>query len=157
MSVSNLQVSGLSKRYGDFIALAPTDLDVAQGEFLTLLGPSGSGKTTLLSLIAGLAQPDAGTVRINDADVTHGAPYERDIGMVFQNYALFPHMTVAENIAFPLQMRRTDTKSVHKRVMQALEMVHLPHLADAIRASCQAGSSSASRWPAAWCTGRRSS
>ncbi|MCO5397772.1 ABC transporter ATP-binding protein [Ralstonia soli] len=129
MAATNLQIAGLCKHYGDFVALAPTDLDVAQGEFLTLLGPSGSGKTTLLSLIAGLAQPDGGQIRINGVDVTHGAPYERDIGMVFQNYALFPHMTVAENIAFPLQMRKVDAASARKRVMEALEMVHLPHVA----------------------------
>jgi putative spermidine/putrescine transport system ATP-binding protein len=129
MSASNLQIKGLCKRYGDFVALAPIDLDVAQGEFLTLLGPSGSGKTTLLSLIAGLSQPDDGQVRINGVDVTYGAPYERDIGMVFQNYALFPHMTVAENIAFPLQMRKTDAKATREKVMQALAMVHLPHVA----------------------------
>ncbi|OAJ53526.1 spermidine/putrescine ABC transporter ATP-binding protein [Paraburkholderia ginsengiterrae] len=129
MATLNLQISGLGKRYGDFVALAPTDLDVAPGEFLTLLGPSGSGKTTLLSLIAGLAQADSGSIRINGADVTHGAPYDRDIGMVFQNYALFPHMTVAENIAFPLQMRKIDTASAKKRVTDALEMVHLPHVA----------------------------
>ena len=129
MSASSLHISGLSKRYGDFVALAPTDLEVAQGEFLTLLGPSGSGKTTLLSLIAGLVQPDAGCIRISGNDVTYGAPYERDIGMVFQNYALFPHMTVAENIAFPLQMRKIDAKRAREQVMQALEMVHLPHVA----------------------------
>src|SRR6202140_1298171 len=129
MSASNLQITGLCKRYGDFVPLAPGGLDVAQGEFLTLLGPSGSGKTTLLSLIAGLAQPDDGQVRINGVDVTYGAPYERDIGMVFQNYALFPHMTVAENVSFPLQMRKTDAKATRDKVMQALEMVHLPHLA----------------------------
>jgi putative spermidine/putrescine transport system ATP-binding protein len=130
MPASNLQISGLCKRYGDFVALAPTELDVAQGEFLTLLGPSGSGKTTLLSLIAGLAQPDEGQIRINGEDVTYGAPYERDIGMVFQNYALFPHMTVAENIAFPLQMRKTDSVATRQKVMEALEMVHLPHVAE---------------------------
>ncbi|MFM0740936.1 ABC transporter ATP-binding protein [Paraburkholderia xenovorans] len=129
MSASNLQIAGLGKRYGDFVALAPTTLDVAEGEFLTLLGPSGSGKTTLLSLIAGLAVPDEGQIRINGADVTYGAPYERDIGMVFQNYALFPHMTVAENIAFPLQMRKTDAKTIQAKVKDALEMVHLPHVA----------------------------
>ncbi|AKJ68457.1 hypothetical protein PATSB16_24930 [Pandoraea thiooxydans] len=129
MSSANLKISKLCKRYGDFVALAPTDLDVAQGEFLTLLGPSGSGKTTLLSLIAGLAQPDGGQVLINGVDVTYGAPYERDIGMVFQNYALFPHMTVAQNIAFPLQMRKVDGAAVRKRVAEVLEMVHLPQLA----------------------------
>jgi putative spermidine/putrescine transport system ATP-binding protein len=109
MPASSLKISGLAKRYGDFVALAPTELEVAQGEFLTLLGPSGSGKTTLLSLIAGLATPDGGQLWINGHDVTYGAPYERDIGMVFQNYALFPHMTAAENIAFPLKMRKIDT------------------------------------------------
>lgn len=129
MPASNLRITGLSKRYGDFVALAPTDLDVAEGEFMTLLGPSGSGKTTLLGLIAGLSQPDAGQVCINGVDVTYGAPYERDIGVVFQNYALFPHMTVAENIAFPLQMRKTDARDVRQRVQEALDMVHLPHVA----------------------------
>lgn len=129
MPSSHLHISGLTKRYGDFVALAPLDLEVANGEFLTLLGPSGSGKTTLLSLIAGLAQPDAGSVLINGVDVTYGAPYERDIGVVFQNYALFPHMTVEENIAFPLKMRRVDAATARKRAHEALEMVHLLHLA----------------------------
>ncbi|MGV2861826.1 ABC transporter ATP-binding protein [Achromobacter sp. AGC39] len=129
MSSSNLQISGLGKRYGDFVALAPTHLDVARGEFLTLLGPSGSGKTTLLSLIAGLAQPDEGRVLIDGADVTYGAPYERDIGMVFQNYALFPHMSIEENIAFPLKMRKVPAAEARRRAHEALEMVRLPHVA----------------------------
>lgn len=128
MSASNLQIQGLCKRYGEVVALAPTDLEVAQGEFLTLLGPSGSGKTTLLSLIAGLGRADAGRILIQGEDVTDGAPYERDIGMVFQNYALFPHMTVAENIAFPLRMRRVAARETGERVRQALEMVHLPQV-----------------------------
>lgn len=81
-------------------------------------------------MIANLAQADSGRIRINGADVTHGAPYDRDIGMVFQNHALFPHMTVAENIAFPLQMRKVDVSSAKKRVADALEMVHRPHLAN---------------------------
>jgi putative spermidine/putrescine transport system ATP-binding protein len=130
MPSSNLTISQLSKRYGDFVALAPTDLIVSQGEFLTLLGPSGSGKTTLLSLIAGLARPDGGQVLINGIDVTHGAPYERDIGMVFQNYALFPHMTIAENIAFPLKMRKAGAGAIKSQVSEILDMVHLPHVAD---------------------------
>ena len=129
MPSSTVKITGLTKRYGEFVALAPTDLEVAAGEFLTLLGPSGSGKTTLLSLIAGLAAPDGGQLLIDGKDVTHGAPYERDIGMVFQNYALFPHMTVAENIAFPLKMRKLDSASARKRTMEALELVRLPHLA----------------------------
>ena len=129
MAEPSLKISGLCKRYGDFVALAPTEIDVAQGEFLTLLGPSGSGKTTLLSLIAGLSHPDEGRMFINGADATRGAPYERDIGMVFQNYALFPHMTVADNIAFPLRMRKEPAASIDKRVTQALEMIRLPHVA----------------------------
>ncbi|AHC50033.1 ABC transporter ATP-binding protein [Achromobacter xylosoxidans] len=128
MSSSNLQISGLGKRYGDFVALAPTHLDVARGEFLTLLGPSGSGKTTLLSLIAGLARPDEGRVLIDGNDVTHGAPYERDIGMVFQNYALFPHMTILENIAFPLKMRKVPAAEAKRRAQEALDMVRLPQV-----------------------------
>jgi putative spermidine/putrescine transport system ATP-binding protein len=129
MPSSSVKISGLTKRYGDFVALAPTELEVAAGEFLTLLGPSGSGKTTLLSLIAGLATPDGGQLLINGKDVTYGAPYERDIGMVFQNYALFPHMTVAENIAFPLKMRKIDAATAKKRALEVLDLVRLPQVA----------------------------
>ncbi|PWC46262.1 ABC transporter ATP-binding protein [Azospirillum sp. TSA6c] len=129
MSSSSLSVQGLAKRYGDFVALAPTDLVVADGEFLTLLGPSGSGKTTLLSLLAGLVPPDEGSVRIGSQDVTYAPPYERDIGVVFQNYALFPHMTIEENIAFPLKMRKVGAAEAKRRALEALEMVHLPHIA----------------------------
>ena len=100
-----------------------------EGEFLTLLGPSGSGKTTLLSLIAGLAHADEGQVLIDGTDVTYSAPYERDIGLVFQNYALFPHMTVEENIAFPLQMRKLGTAEARRKVAEVLEIVRLPHVA----------------------------
>ena len=125
MPSSSLKITGLTKRYGDFVALAPTDLDVARGEFLTLLGPSGSGKTTLLSLIAGLAAPDGGQLLIDGKDVTHGAPYERDIGMVFQNYALFPHLTVKANVAFPLEMRNVARAEIDRRVAEALALVEL--------------------------------
>jgi putative spermidine/putrescine transport system ATP-binding protein len=129
MSSSSLTVQKLAKRYGDFIALAETDLTVAQGEFLTLLGPSGSGKTTLLSLVAGLSRPDNGAVMIGDTDVTYSAPHLRDIGVVFQNYALFPHMTILENIAFPLKMRKVGAEEARKRAQEALEMIRLPHIA----------------------------
>ena len=129
MAQPKLAITGLTKRYGSFTALAPTELEVAEGEFLTLLGPSGSGKTTLLSLIAGLSVPDGGQLRINGQDATYAAAHERDIGMVFQNYALFPHMTIAENIAFPLKMRRIDSASAGKRVLEALELVRLPQVA----------------------------
>ncbi|KJC40306.1 spermidine/putrescine ABC transporter ATP-binding protein [Bradyrhizobium sp. LTSP885] len=129
MASSSLRVANLSKRYGDFVALAPTSLDVAKGEFLTLLGPSGSGKTTLLSLIAGLAHPDEGRILIDDADVTHSPAYARDIGVVFQNYALFPHMTVEDNIAFPLKMRKIADVEARRLTAEALDTVRLPHVA----------------------------
>jgi putative spermidine/putrescine transport system ATP-binding protein len=127
-AAATLKVSKLAKRYGSFVALAPTDLDVGRGEVLTLLGPSGSGKTTLLSLIAGLIHPDEGQVIISGADVTFSPPYARDIGMVFQNYALFPHMTVEENIAFPLEMRQIRRSDARRMVAEALEIVRLPHV-----------------------------
>lgn len=129
MSSSSLTVQKLAKRYGDFIALAETDLTVTEGEFLTLLGPSGSGKTTLLSLIAGLSRPNNGAVIIGNKDVTYSAPHLRDIGVVFQNYALFPHMTILENIAFPLKMRKIGAEEARKRAEEALEMIRLPHIA----------------------------
>src|SRR4051794_33697078 len=97
---------GVTKRYGDVTARAELDLRVARGEFVTLLGPSGSGKTTLLNLISGMAAPTAGRIWIEGRDVTERAPSKRGLGMVFQNYALLPHMTVFENIAFPLRVRR---------------------------------------------------
>jgi putative spermidine/putrescine transport system ATP-binding protein len=128
MAQPKLAITGLTKRYGSVTALAPTELEVTEGEFLTLLGPSGSGKTTLLALIAGLSVPDGGRLHINGRDATYAAAHERDIGMVFQNYALFPHMTVAENIAFPLKMRRVDNASALKRAAEALELVRLPHV-----------------------------
>ncbi|PVZ19675.1 MULTISPECIES: ABC transporter ATP-binding protein [unclassified Pseudomonas] len=129
MPSSSLTVRNLAKRYGDFVALANTDLEVAEGEFLTLLGPSGSGKTTLLTLVAGLAHPDEGEVMIGDNVVTFSAPHSRDIGVVFQNYALFPHMTVLENIAFPLKMRHVPDAQAQEQAMAALNMIKLPHIA----------------------------
>jgi putative spermidine/putrescine transport system ATP-binding protein len=103
--VAKLVAQGLSKSYGPTIALKPTDLTVAAGELMTILGPSGSGKTTLLQIICGLAEPTAGRLFIDGADQTHTPVHRRQVGVVFQNYALFPHLTVAENVAFPLQMR----------------------------------------------------
>jgi putative spermidine/putrescine transport system ATP-binding protein len=126
---SLLEVRQLEKRYGDFVALHPTSLSVEAGEFLTLLGPSGSGKTTLLGLVSGLTEADEGAIFIGDEDVTDQSPHKRGIGMVFQNYALFPHLTVAENIAFPLRLRRIDSARRDAMVKRALEMVDLPHVA----------------------------
>jgi putative spermidine/putrescine transport system ATP-binding protein len=120
-----LATFGVCKRYGSAAALEPTDLEVREGEFLTLLGPSGSGKTTLLMMIAGLTAPSSGRIALAGRDVTSLPPYRRDIGVVFQNYALFPHMSVRENVAFPLRMRRLAQADIVRRVSQALDRVRL--------------------------------
>ncbi len=122
---TKLQVQGLGKNYGLVTALEPTDLSVTVGEFVTLLGPSGSGKTTLLQMVAGLTVPTSGRVMLDGRDVTAMPVHKRGIGLVFQHYALFPHMTVGENVAFPLRMRRQSTASTAAAVTQALEMVQL--------------------------------
>ena len=120
-----LAARGISKRYGAVTALEPTDLDVRDGEFLTLLGPSGSGKTTLLQLVCGLTEPSAGTLLVDGVDQIDVPAHRRDMGLVFQHYALFPHLTVAENIAFPLRMRGRDGRDIDARVADALAMVHM--------------------------------
>ncbi len=120
-----LVLQGLEKRFGDVVAVNGVDLDVRQGEFVTLLGPSGSGKTTTLRMIAGFTVQSAGTIAIDGNDVSRIPPHQRDVGMVFQNYALFPHMTAGENIAFPLQMRKLPKAEITKRVDDALRLVKL--------------------------------
>jgi len=123
---ASVRLEGLWKMYGDVVAVRDVTLPIAPGEFITLLGPSGSGKTTTLMAIAGFVTPSRGAIYIDDRPVVDLPPQKRDLGIVFQNYALFPHMTVADNIAFPLQMRRLPRAEVSRRVAQALEMVRLP-------------------------------
>ncbi len=101
-----LDVSGATKSFGAATVLDGVDLGVGQGEFVSLLGPSGCGKTTLLRIVAGLLGVDRGTVKLDGQDITSLPPHKRDVGVVFQNYALFPHLTVAENVAFGLKARR---------------------------------------------------
>jgi putative spermidine/putrescine transport system ATP-binding protein len=120
-----LKAQGLQKSFGAVRALDHVDLEVRPGELLTLLGPSGSGKTTLLRIVAGFEEPDEGTVLLGDRDITFLSPARRNIGMVFQNYALFPHMTVAENIGFPLRMRRANADTIGRRVAEVLNQVEL--------------------------------
>ncbi len=122
---ADLKVEGLVKRFGEVVALDGVSLDIASGELLTILGPSGSGKTTLLKVVAGFETPDAGAVKVDSADITTMPPARRDIGMVFQNYALFPHLTVARNVAFPLEMRNVPRAEIDKRVGEALSLVEL--------------------------------
>ena len=123
--MARLELIGLSKRYGEHAVVAGATLDVADGEFLVLLGPSGCGKTTTLRMIAGLVEPSGGTVRIGGTDVTWLPPWRRNTGMVFQSYALFPHMTVAENVAFGLEMRKLAKAEVEARAREALRLVRL--------------------------------
>jgi putative spermidine/putrescine transport system ATP-binding protein len=123
---AGLRIDGVAKRYGEVVALRPTSLAIEAGEFFTLLGPSGSGKSTLLAAIAGFVPPSEGRVVIDAVDVTGLPPYARNIGMVFQNYTLFPHMTVFDNIAFPLRMRKRPRAEIAERVTRMLAMVRLP-------------------------------
>lgn len=120
-----IALNGISKKFGPVTALHPTDLRVEKGEFLTLLGPSGSGKTTLLNLIAGAIGPTTGVILLDGRDITRMPPRDRGIGMVFQNYALMPHMTVFENVAFPLRVRRQPSETIRSKVTEALERVGL--------------------------------
>jgi sulfate transport system ATP-binding protein len=124
----SIRVRGVTKRFGDFTALDDVSLDVPSGALLALLGPSGSGKTTLLRIISGLEVADAGTVHYHDEDVTDAAVRERNVGFVFQHYALFRHMTVFENIAFGLRVRRTPRAQVRERVHELLRLIQLEGL-----------------------------
>jgi putative spermidine/putrescine transport system ATP-binding protein len=124
----DVRLVGLRKTYGDVVAVDRVDLEIEAGEFFTLLGPSGSGKTTTLRLIAGFELPDEGRVELSSVDVTGRAPYERDVNTVFQDYALFPHMSVAENVGYGLRVRGVSRRERNERVDAALEMVRLPAL-----------------------------
>lgn len=125
MSDTILQLCNIEKHFGDTGVLNGIDLSVAQGEFITLLGPSGCGKTTTLRIIAGLEEPDAGKVLLEGADVTAAPPEKRSVNTVFQNYALFPHMTVAANIGYSLKLRRTPKAEIARAVTDALALVQL--------------------------------
>jgi sulfate transport system ATP-binding protein len=124
----SITIRGISKRFGRFLVLDNVSLDVANGELLALLGPSGSGKTTLLRIIAGLEVPDSGSVLYKDEDVTSHSARDRNVGFVFQHYALFRHMSVFENIAFGLRVRRVPDAQVRKRVHNLLQLVRLEGL-----------------------------
>ena len=120
-----IAVRGVTKTYGKIFALEDVHLDVRSGEFITLLGPSGSGKTTLLMVLAGFTRPDRGSVLFGNEEVIRTAPHKRDVGMVFQNYALFPHMNVARNVGYPLRVRKMAKVEIAERVDQALDLVQL--------------------------------
>ncbi|HYF06418.1 MAG TPA: ABC transporter ATP-binding protein [Acetobacteraceae bacterium] len=128
--MGTLSLQALVKRYGATTAVERVDLEVAEGEFVALLGPSGCGKTTTLRMVAGFVEPTEGRVVIAGRDVTRTPPHARDTGMVFQSYALFPHMTVAQNVAFGLEMRKVARAEREARVAEALRLVRLDGLAD---------------------------
>ncbi len=123
---AKIEISELVKKFGDVVAVDKVSLTIDPGKFVTLLGPSGSGKTTILKIVAGFEKPTEGEVYINGEPVSHKPSYKRDVGLVFQNYALFPHLTVAENISFPLRMRKVNRQEIKKRVSGVLDLVKLP-------------------------------
>jgi len=125
MLAHSLTIRDITKRYGQQAVLEGITLDVKPGEFITLLGPSGSGKTTLLMVLAGFATPDGGVIELGGTDITRLPPHKRDIGLVFQSYALFPHMNVFQNVAYPLKLRRVSSVDVQRRVNEALDLVQL--------------------------------
>ena len=129
-SVMSSRSRNVSKRFGDFVALDDVSLEVPTGSLIALLGPSGSGKSTLLRIVAGLERADAGSVRLDDQDVTGAAPQDRGIGFVFQHYAAFKHMTVFQNIAFGLKMRKRPKAEISARVHELLELVQLEGMAE---------------------------
>ena len=124
--MSFLELAGVQKQFGTTIAVENFDLAAEKGEFVSFLGPSGCGKTTTLRMIAGFEQPTAGTITINGEDVTYANPNKRNVGMVFQSYALFPNMNVADNIGFGLKVRKRPNDQIRKRVDELLEIVNLP-------------------------------
>ncbi|MGH6718194.1 MAG: ABC transporter ATP-binding protein, partial [Alphaproteobacteria bacterium] len=135
MTVANeaaggLGLRGLVKHYGAVKAVDRVDLDVPRGQFLTLLGPSGSGKTTLLMVIAGFIAPTAGGIRFDGRSITHLPPERRNFGMVFQGYALFPHLSVRDNVAFALRIRRRPADEIGREVDRTLDLVQLGGLGD---------------------------
>ena len=125
MRVPAIKLTGLRKSFGAVEAVAGVDLEIADGEFFSMLGPSGSGKTTVLRMIAGFELPTAGTVELNGRDVTRQAPYERDVNTVFQDYALFPHLTVLENVEYGLRVRKVARRERRERAERALSTVRL--------------------------------
>ncbi|CAG7606327.1 ABC transporter ATP-binding protein [Leucobacter soli] len=136
---ASLDLVDLSKHYGDVVAANEVNLSIKPGEFVTLLGPSGSGKSTTLAMVAGFESPTSGQIFLNQKDITHLVTHKRGLGMVFQGYALFPHMTVFENVAFPLRLRKSRDTDVRARVMETLEAVSLERFADRRPAALSGG------------------
>jgi putrescine transport system ATP-binding protein len=151
-----VRLDKLTKKFGDFVAVDDVSLNIYRGEIFCLLGGSGSGKTTLLRLMAGFEAPTEGTIWIDGVDVTATPPYERPINMMFQSYALFPHMSVQKNVAFGLRQDKVAKSEIEDRVAEILKLVRMEQLASACRTSSPAASASASRSRAPSSSGRSS-
>ncbi|HEX3297210.1 MAG TPA: sulfate ABC transporter ATP-binding protein [Nocardioides sp.] len=135
----SIEIKNVNKRFGDFVALEDVNVSLPTGQLTALLGPSGGGKSTLLRIIAGLERADAGTVNIEGVDATRMSPQKRNVGFVFQHYAVFKHMTVAKNVAFGLEIRRKPKNEVRARVDELLRLVHLSQFADRLPSQLSGG------------------
>lgn len=139
MSNTFLQIRGLRKTYGHVVAIDRVSLDIREGEFMTFLGPSGSGKSTTLYIVAGFQEPTEGEVLVNGRELLSTPPNLRNIGMVFQRYTLFPHLTIAENVAFPLRVRRWPEQKIKAKVNEMLNLVHLADIGNRLPAQLSGG------------------
>jgi sulfate transport system ATP-binding protein len=135
----SIEIKNVNKRFGDFVALEDINVSLPTGQLTALLGPSGGGKSTLLRIIAGLEKADTGTIDIEGVDATKMAPQKRNVGFVFQHYAVFKHMTVAKNVAFGLEIRKKDKAEVRDRVEELLKLVHLSQFADRLPSQLSGG------------------
>src|SRR6058998_1917104 len=124
--MSFLEIENLQKRFARTTAVEQVQLEVTRGEFVSFLGPSGCGKTTTLRIIAGFESPSSGAIRLDGVDITHRPPHQRNVGMVFQSYALFPNMTVAHNVGFGLKVARQPADAIKTRVDEMLKIIHMP-------------------------------
>jgi spermidine/putrescine transport system ATP-binding protein len=148
-----IQLEELTKAFGEHVAVAGIDLDMPPGEFFTLLGPSGCGKTTTLRMIAGFEQPTSGRIMLDGSDVARVPPHRRNVNTVFQSYALFPFMSLYDNVAFGLRYKDVPRGEVRRKVLDALAMVQLEHLAG--RRTAAAAPTACPAWSSGWSTSGR--
>lgn len=144
--MSYLIIEGLHKKYGQATVLSNIQMNIQKGEFITLLGPSGCGKSTILRIVAGLTDASSGKITIEGKDMSGVQPKDRQVGMVFQSYALFPNMTVQENVAFGLRMQKVNAADIEQRVQEMLALVHLSEKANAYPNELSGGNSSVLLW-----------